>query len=231
MPQPTTVAGAQVAQLAFAATIGAGILSTAAGQEAWAVRCAYAAAYAGVIALHLPGIAASNLARAHSRGLPRRAARQWENTRKLTLAGFWGPMAILVVAALDRRLGCSADTYAALRLLALIVMATGHMLFERAMASNQSYAGDVRAQTARCQALITGGPYRVVRHPGYLGMIICSLSTPPLLGSQWALIPAILTVGCFIALTALEDRDLQREFVGYQEYARQVHFRLLPGLW
>ena len=34
-----------------------------------------------------------------------------------------------------------------------------------------------------------------------------------------------------IIRTALEDRTLQAELTGYQEYARQVRYRLLPGIW
>jgi protein-S-isoprenylcysteine O-methyltransferase Ste14 len=35
----------------------------------------------------------------------------------------------------------------------------------------------------------------------------------------------------FIVRTALEDGTLQRELAGYREYAGQVRFRLLPGVW
>jgi protein-S-isoprenylcysteine O-methyltransferase Ste14 len=31
--------------------------------------------------------------------------------------------------------------------------------------------------------------------------------------------------------TALEDRTLQDELTGYDEYAHQVRYRLLPGIW
>jgi protein-S-isoprenylcysteine O-methyltransferase Ste14 len=230
VPQHASVAGMRLSRLVFVTVIGAGILSAAAGLEEWSVRCAYAAAYTGVLAFHLPAVAAGSLDAGQRRGWTSRAARE-RDVRLLALTGFGGPMATLGVAALDRRLGWSPDTCTALRLLALAVMAMGYVLFARAKASNKSYVGGLRAQAARCPAITTRGPYRVVRHPGYLGLILCSLATPPLLGSQWALMPAIFTVAGVIAMTALEDRSLQRELVGYREYARQVHFRLLPGLW
>jgi protein-S-isoprenylcysteine O-methyltransferase Ste14 len=51
------------------------------------------------------------------------------------------------------------------------------------------------------------------------------------LGSYWALLPvAVVGVGV-LARTALEDRMLQRELPGYQEYARRVQYRILPGVW
>jgi protein-S-isoprenylcysteine O-methyltransferase Ste14 len=52
-----------------------------------------------------------------------------------------------------------------------------------------------------------------------------------LLGSLWALIPAALSAPAFIVRTALEDKTLQRELNGYTDYARQVHYRLVPGIW
>ena len=230
MPQSAISPWARLAQLAFATLTAAGLLSAAAALEASAVRCAYAAAFAGVLALHLPAVAAGGPDHEHRRG-PTVGAAEERNASVLALASFGGSMATLLVAALDRRHGWSPDTCLALRVLALLVMAIGYMLFAHAMATNKAYVAGQHAHRVRRLAISKGGFYRVVRHPAYLGMILCSLATPSLLGSKWALIPAILTVGCFIALTALEDRDLQTELAGYQEYARQVQFRLLPGLW
>jgi protein-S-isoprenylcysteine O-methyltransferase Ste14 len=70
-----------------------------------------------------------------------------------------------------------------------------------------------------------------VRHPGYLGYIITWLSAPLIMGSWWALIPAGLAGMLFVVRTALEDRTLHAELAGYVEYARQVRYRLLPGVW
>ncbi|MBE0690689.1 MAG: isoprenylcysteine carboxylmethyltransferase family protein, partial [Anaerolineae bacterium] len=60
---------------------------------------------------------------------------------------------------------------------------------------------------------------------------ITHLATPFMLGSLWALIPAVLTVAAFVVRTALEDRMLQEELTGYSEYARRVRSRLVPGVW
>ena len=77
----------------------------------------------------------------------------------------------------------------------------------------------------------TGGPYRFVRHPGYLGTIVASLATPFLLGSWWALIPSAALAALFVLRTALEDRTLQAELPGYADFTRQTCYCLLPGVW
>jgi protein-S-isoprenylcysteine O-methyltransferase Ste14 len=70
-----------------------------------------------------------------------------------------------------------------------------------------------------------------VRHPGYVGAIIQSLATPLLLGSLWALIPGGVAAILMVTRTALEDQTLHQELDGYQDYAQQVRYRLLPGIW
>ena len=57
------------------------------------------------------------------------------------------------------------------------------------------------------------------------------LSTPLLLASTWAFIPAIISVVLLVIRTALEDRTLLEELPGYDEYASRVRFRLIPGVW
>jgi protein-S-isoprenylcysteine O-methyltransferase Ste14 len=89
----------------------------------------------------------------------------------------------------------------------------------------------VRIQSDRGQAVCRSGPYRFVRHPGYVGFILQSLGTPLLLGSKWALLPGLITVALMVIRTALEDRFLQGELPGYREYVGQVRYRLVPGVW
>jgi len=76
-----------------------------------------------------------------------------------------------------------------------------------------------------------GGPYRAVRHPGYAGAIVFDLATPLMLGSPWALVPAVLTVWAIVVRTVREDRALRQGLPGYAEFARRTRYRLLPGVW
>ena len=70
-----------------------------------------------------------------------------------------------------------------------------------------------------------------MRHPGYLGLIVGMLSSPPALGSWVSMIPAIVFVGVILHRTVTEDRFLQANLPGYSEYSASVRFRLLPGVW
>ena len=79
--------------------------------------------------------------------------------------------------------------------------------------------------------VVSSGPYRIVRHPGYLAAIVGSLAAPLILGSLWAFAPVVAGALLFTARTALEDRTLRQELAGYPEYASRTRFRLLPGIW
>jgi protein-S-isoprenylcysteine O-methyltransferase Ste14 len=65
----------------------------------------------------------------------------------------------------------------------------------------------------------------------YSAMFFFFWSISLLLGSWWALIPATLNIAIFIVRTALEDKTLQAELPGYEEYATRVRYRLVPGVW
>ena len=99
------------------------------------------------------------------------------------------------------------------------------------MASNRFFIGMVRIQEERGHTVIQSGPYKYVRHPGYLGSLLFILFTPLMLGSLWALIPAGLTCGVVVLRTYLEDNTLKDELAGYLEYSQVVRSRLLPGIW
>ena len=99
------------------------------------------------------------------------------------------------------------------------------------MVVNPFFEKTVRIQTDHEHRVIETGPYAYVRHPGYVGFAGWMLSTPLLLASDWAFIPALLAVIGFVIRTAFEDRMLRAELKGYSEYATRVRFRLIPGVW
>jgi protein-S-isoprenylcysteine O-methyltransferase Ste14 len=89
----------------------------------------------------------------------------------------------------------------------------------------------VEVRADRGQKVISEGPYRIVRHPMYVGFIILIMSIPLALGSLYALIPAALLVVVLAIRTALEDRTLQKELPGYNAYSEKTRYKLLPGIW
>ncbi len=100
-----------------------------------------------------------------------------------------------------------------------------------AQAVNPFFEPGVRIQTERHQRVIDSGPYRFVRHPGYVAAVVLFFGMALALGSVWALLPATLASALLVLRTAWEDRLLRAELPGYDAYARRVRWRLVPGLW
>jgi protein-S-isoprenylcysteine O-methyltransferase Ste14 len=96
---------------------------------------------------------------------------------------------------------------------------------------NKHFEPTVRIQTDRGHTVIDTGPYAIVRHPGYVAASLMFVGIALSLGSLWALIPAAVSCLLLVVRTVLEDRTLRAELSGYEEYARRVRFRLLPGVW
>jgi protein-S-isoprenylcysteine O-methyltransferase Ste14 len=137
-----------------------------------------------------------------------------------------------VVAGLDfRYTWTTLPIPLAVRVACLVLAILAYSLVNWAMASNAFFSAIVRIQDDRGHAVATGGPYRYVRHPGYVATIIFELVSPIMLGSLWALIAGGISALLFLVRTALEDRDLMSELDGYQEYAARVRYRLIPGIW
>jgi protein-S-isoprenylcysteine O-methyltransferase Ste14 len=89
----------------------------------------------------------------------------------------------------------------------------------------------VKVQEERGQTVVTSGPYRYVRHPMYASMFLFFPGCALLLGSWWGLLLCLMILGLLIWRTTLEDRMLKNELAGYDEYARQVRYRLIPRVW
>jgi protein-S-isoprenylcysteine O-methyltransferase Ste14 len=100
-----------------------------------------------------------------------------------------------------------------------------------AMRVNRFFSSVVRIQKDRNQIVIQSGPYQFVRHPGYAGGILASLSIPLMLGSIAGLMPVVFIIIILILRTYLEDITLQMELDGYVEYTKKVKYKLIPGIW
>jgi protein-S-isoprenylcysteine O-methyltransferase Ste14 len=141
-------------------------------------------------------------------------------------------MAEIVMAICDiGRFHWSDTVPAQLRVPSMFVFAASTGLATRAIVANRFFSVAVRVQTDRGHQVVTGGPYAIVRHPGYLGMIVAAPASALALGSWWALVPALAYSGLIARRAAMEDRFLQHALDGYAEYADRVRFRLIPGIW
>lgn len=138
---------------------------------------------------------------------------------------------MLVAAGLDAgRFGLS-NIPVALRVMGWLGLLAAFALVWWVMASNPFLSRMMRIQDERGQVVVTTGPYNYVRHPMYVGTITSMICIPLVLGSFWALIPAVLIDILFVVRTAMEDRTLMEELPGYWEYAARVRYRLFPGIW
>ena len=113
----------------------------------------------------------------------------------------------------------------------LVVLVLASFFANWAMVENEYFEQFVRIQRERGHRVVTTGPYRFVRHPGYLGAVVGALTTPMMLGSAWTFVPAGLMALLFVVRTHLEDQTLKRELQGYEQYARRTRFRLVPWVW
>ena len=138
---------------------------------------------------------------------------------------------IPLVVGLDELLNWSPAFSILIKIIALAIILTGYIWGSYALIQNRFFSGMVRIQSDRGHKVITNGPYRWMRHPGYAGAILKYLATPLFLDSGWAFIPAVFLVIVLVIRTSLEDKVLQAELEGYSEYADKVRYRLFPGVW
>jgi protein-S-isoprenylcysteine O-methyltransferase Ste14 len=185
---------------------------------------AYLAAHAIILALTNPDLLAER-----SKGLRDPRVKPWD--RVVASLGGGLPIFAWLVAGLDEQFQWTGPVPLAVHLGGWLVMILGYALFLWALASNPFFSEGVRIQSERGHTVATGGPYRYVRHPGYVGAILTFVATPFLLGSLYASIFALAAAALYVLRAFLEDRTLIAELPGYQEYTQQVRYRLLPGVW
>jgi len=100
-----------------------------------------------------------------------------------------------------------------------------------AMAVNRFFSSDARIQRDRGHHLVTAGPYEYIRHPAYAAVLVSAVSGPLALGSYWSALPLLPAGLMILRRTRLEDALLREGLEGYADYAQQVRYRLVPGLW
>lgn len=138
---------------------------------------------------------------------------------------------IPLVAGLDARFAWSPPFSGLAKAAALVVILAGYVVASYALIENRFFSGMVRIQTDRDHRVVSTGPYRWVRHPGYAGAMLTYLATPVFLDSAWAFVPVAVLGVALVVRTRLEDRTLQEQLPGYREYAGRVRYRLVPGVW
>jgi protein-S-isoprenylcysteine O-methyltransferase Ste14 len=113
----------------------------------------------------------------------------------------------------------------------LVLILAGYTLGSYAFIENAFFSAEVRVQADRGHQVVSSGPYRWIRHPGYAGSLLTTLVIPFFLDSPWAFLPAVFCIILLVIRTNLEDKTLWNELEGYRDYAMRVGYRLFPGVW
>ena len=202
-----------VVMLALLLFLAAGTVNWIAGWAMVIVMAGWVIGTAVVVIPRYPELLAERVG-------PKKGAKAWDTA----LLGLYGVamMIMWIVAGLDLRHGWSSGISPLAQIVALLIVIAGYALVVWATGTNAFFSQVVRIQTERGHTVIRSGPYRVVRHPAYVGMILVVVGAPILLGSWWALIPGVISAVLMIVRTSLEDKTLQAELPGFREYAQRT---------
>jgi protein-S-isoprenylcysteine O-methyltransferase Ste14 len=152
-----------------------------------------------------------------------------QKTQKLIIATNW--LVFLLAYALpgfDHRFQWS-NVPAFVTIISFLLVLTGYLFIGLVFKTN-SYASRI-IEIAQDQKVITTGPYAIVRHPMYLGVLVFYAFSPMALGSYWAVIPALLIIFTLVWLITGEEKELVKNLKGYKEYTFKTKYRLVPGIW
>ena len=220
----STLPGRLLGWLVFSAIVAVGLFG-AAGRWDMPALWALAAIVSGGALACLLALPAGELSRRHRRG-PGDAGLGTTALLRLT-----GPGSVLFAAADSGRLGWSGPVPSAFQAAGLALVAGSLALALRAIVVNRWFTDQLRVQKEKGHRVVTSGPYRLVRHPAYAGLLVGHPAAMLAIGSWWALVGSAIFMAVILRRTAIEDGMLLRELDGYAQYAARVRSRLVPGLW
>jgi protein-S-isoprenylcysteine O-methyltransferase Ste14 len=208
------------------------LLFGSAGRIDWCMGWAYISIYLGatfisrlIVVVKYPQLLAERAQFTEAEGV-----KSWDKVI-VPLVALYGPLVVIILTGIDKRFSWSPELPQYFQLVALVAVLLGFVISTWAMSTNRFFSSVVRIQKDRGHSVVSDGPYQIVRHPAYAGMILSQIAAPIMLNSLWALIPTALVVAGVVARTYLEDKELLTELSGYTQYALRTRYRLVPGIW
>ncbi len=216
-------------RLLVALVVYVAVLFPAAGRLDWDRGWLFVALYAAFLLVNAPIVARKNPELLRERLKTHEGTKPFDRLFALLYAV--GLVAVLALAGLDAgRFGWSVLPGWTVAL-GIVLFALSDVPILGSLIANRHLETTVRIQSDRGHSVVTTGPYRFVRHPMYVGMLVQLVGTPLVLGSLWAFAPTLFMVCIMVWRTAREDTTLRLELEGYEEYTRVTRYRLVPGVW
>lgn len=148
--------------------------------------------------------------------------------RRIIQASGIGFVLMYLLPGFDIRYGWS-NMPAWISIAAGVVLFLSYMLVFRTMQVNSFLSRVI--EVAENQKVIDTDVYGIVRHPMYVGMIVLYVISPVVLGSWWAVVPALVIIPVIVFRILDEEKALEQELPGYVEYKQKVKYRLIPFVW
>ena len=156
-------------------------------------------------------------------------AEKWDRPLLAHLA--LGSILFFIMPGIEARLDILVEVPLVFKSISVILIIVGYFVSAWALVENRFFTAVVRLQKDRGHTVVTTGPYRFVRHPGYAGGLLTYPAAAVLLGSIWMLVPVLYMLLVLVVRTEKEDNMLQAKLAGYREYVGNVRYRLIPGVW
>ena len=155
--------------------------------------------------------------------------KETQKTQKLIQILTWPFfLCTFVIPGLDVRFHWSNVPYYVI-ILADAMVLLGYLIIALVFKTN-SYASRI-IEVEKGQKVISTGPYALVRHPMYSGVIIFYGFSPLALGSYWAVISVMTIIPILVLRIRGEEKELVEKLEGYREYMTKTRYRLVPGVW
>jgi protein-S-isoprenylcysteine O-methyltransferase Ste14 len=150
---------------------------------------------------------------------------------KILLSLFWllAYFVIYLIAGIESKRMTGVISFSFWLGIVLNIIASGISLW--ALIVNNYLESTARIQKERGQTVCQTGPYKIIRHPTYLGLIIWCITVSLVFPTCGVIFCSAIIAIIIIIRTYLEDKMLQNHLSGYKMYAAKVKYRLIPFIW